>query len=273
MILPLFRSCLILLFTAILPCAAPESESWDRWKVHEASSRLRIDHGKWQCFLAKHLDTVAADGVNRVRYGRTSGTDRKGLESYLADLQSVKVSALDRKEQRAYWINLYNAKTIAIVLDRYPVKSIRDIDLSRGLLKNGPWDAKVLEVEGIKMSLNDVEHRILRPLWKDKRIHFALNCASLGCPNLASWAYTAKNTDSLLEKGARDFINSRHGARAEGMTLTLSSIFEWYREDFGKNEKELLDFLSNYAESPLKGMLRGHAGRIKYHYNWSLNDA
>lgn len=205
--------------------------------------------------------------------GSVSEGSRKGLEAYLADLQAVEVSSLDRAEQMAYWINLYNAKTVAVVLAKYPVKSIRDIDLSRGLFKQGPWDADILTVEGVKLSLNDVEHRILRPLWKDKRVHFALNCASLGCPDLAASAYTAANAAGFLAKGARDFVNSGHGVSLEGKTLVLSSLFEWYREDFGRTEKDMLEALTAWADPPRKALLAGHAGPIRYRYDWALNDA
>jgi Protein of unknown function, DUF547 len=99
-------------------------------------------------------------------------------------LQTVAISAYHQQEQQAFWINLYNARTVSAVLAHYPVASLRDIRLS-GLFSTGPWHAKLVTIEGEKVSLDDIEHRIVRPLWKDNRLHDALNCASLGCPNLA----------------------------------------------------------------------------------------
>lgn len=263
---------IVVLFSSILAAAAPKVDSWDRWKAHDPVSTLRFDHGKWQSFLDKYLDTASKD-VNLVRYGQVSSKDKESLESYLADLQGAKVSQRSRNEQKAYWINLYNAMTVAVILRHYPAKSIREIDLSKGVFKKGPWDAGIMEVEGRRLTLNDIEHRILRPLWKDNRVHFGLNCASLSCPGLAPEAYTAENTDRLLERGARTYINSPPGAAFEGDILILSSIFDWYRSDFGEDEKQVLAFLSRFASPTLKARLAGHSGKIRYRYDWSLNDA
>jgi hypothetical protein len=160
--------------------------------------------------------TEHPSGIHRVRYGSVTPDDRKALGDYLRALEGTEVSGLGREEQKAYWINLYNALTVMVVLDRYPVGSIRDIDISPGLFRRGPWGAKLLTIQGRKVSLDDIEHRILRPLWKDSRIHYAVNCASLGCPNLQPEAYTRANTESLLEKGAREFVNHPRGVRLEG---------------------------------------------------------
>ena len=257
-------------FIHIFP--APQADAREAWKARDSGSPTRVDHGKWQAFLAKYLDTASGE-ANRVRYGQVTGKDKQSLEAYLSHLQREKVSHLPRQEQKAYWINLYNATTVAIVLRHYPVKSIRDIDLPPGGSHKGPWDAAILEVEGHGLSLNDIENRILRPVWKDNLIHFGLNCASLGCPDLAPVAFTAENTDRLLEKGARGFINSRRGAAFADGGLTLSSIFDWYRGDFGKDDKEVFAFLSRFAAPPLRERLEGYAGKIHYQYDWTLNDA
>lgn len=251
--------------------AAPQANGWDGWKIRDSTSLLRVDHGKWQSFLSKYLDTSSKEG-NLVRYAHATDADKKSLESYLALLQGVKVSNLCGKEQKAYWINLYNAATVAVILRHYPVRSIRDINLSPGGVHIGPWDATILEVEGRKLSLNDIEHHILRPVWKDNLIHFGLNCASLGCPDLPALAFTAENTDRLLEKGARSFINSHRGVAFEGGKLILSSIYNWYRDDFGKDDKQVIAFLSRFASPALRGNLDGYAGKISYQYDWRLNE-
>lgn len=267
---PLFF--LPLLAIACLSQAAPDAEFRERWSVHGKSDR-KLDHGAWKDFLAQYLDTTAGDKINRLRYGEVTGADQGRLQAYLAGLEGEPVSRLNRPEQKAYWINLYNAKTVAVVLQAHPVGSIRDIKLSSVPLKAGPWDAKILKVEGIELSLNDIENRILRPLWKDSRVHFALNCASLGCPDLAAIPFTAANSDSLLETGAAAFIQSHRGARFDGPTLVLSSIFDWYKEDFGTTRVQVVAFVSRYATPALRKKLAEFKGSIKYQYDWKLNDA
>ncbi|MDY0042938.1 MAG: DUF547 domain-containing protein, partial [Desulforhabdus sp.] len=162
--------------------AVPKAELWAKWNEYDASSTTRVDHSPWGRFLQDYLVTDDPSGVNLVHYSRVTASDRKELDAYLDRLQQVKVTGLNRAEQKAYWINLYNALTMKVVLDHYPVKSIRDINLSSGLLglfTGGPWKAKLARVEGEELSLDDIEHRILRPIWRDKRIHYAVNCASI----------------------------------------------------------------------------------------------
>ena len=153
------------------------------------------------------------DGVNRVAYGKVAPQDKQALASYVDRLSKVQVTKLARSEQLPYWINLYNAATVKVVLDHYPVESILKIDISPGLFAKGPWKKKLLTVEGEAVSLDDIEHRILRPIWKDPRTHYAVNCASLGCPNLQPRAFTAGNMDELLDAGARAYVNHPRGAR------------------------------------------------------------
>jgi hypothetical protein len=252
---------------------APKADLWPRWQKHDATSSQRIDHGAWSAFLKKSLIAPHPSGVNRVRYAAVSAEDRKTLRSYLDKLQSVPISSYNRAEQRAYWINLYNALTIDVVLSHYPVESIRDIGISPGLFSRGPWDAKLLAIEGEKLSLNDIEHRILRPIWRDPRLHYAVNCASLGCPNLQPEAYTAENTEALLEKGARDYINHSRGVALKKGRLTVSSIYDWFKEDFGTTREALMQHWLKYADSDVGTALKGYSGGLNYNYDWRLNGA
>ena len=112
-----------------------------------------------------------------------------------------------------YWINLYNAFTVHLILEHYPQDSI--VDIRYGFFDFGPWDEKLLQIEDEEVSLNDIEHRILRPIWKDPRLHYALNCASLGCPNLQPESFYPGNVESLLNSRARDYINHPRGLRFE----------------------------------------------------------
>src|SRR6185503_17839522 len=129
------------------------------------------------------------------------------LDAYVEKMQGVAIRTFCRPEQRAYWANLYNATTVKVVLDHYPVDSIMKINISPGLFAKGPWKKKLLKVEGEEVSLDDVEHRILRPIWKDPRTHYSVNCASLGCPNLQPHAFTAATLDAMLDEAARGYVN------------------------------------------------------------------
>ena len=253
--------------------AAPQADLWPRWQAYDPGSDRVVDHSAWERFMAKYLVTSHPSGINRVEYGEVSAVDKQTLKSYLDDLQQVPVSQLNRNEQKAYWINLYNAATLDIVLDHYPVSSITKVNLASGLFSRGPWEAKILKIEGQEVSLNDIEHRILRPIWKDPRVHYAVNCASIGCPNLQDRAYTSKNTEVRLEKGAREYINHPRGAAFEGKKLVLSSIYDWFQEDFGGSDQGVLRHLRRYAAPDLAGKLESFSGRIDYRYDWSLNEA
>jgi hypothetical protein len=267
----LFLTTLFLLGFATTVTAGPKAKLWSKWLAHDVQSQTRIDHKAWNRFLEKYLISDHPSGINRFRYAAVTTQDRKELEDYLKRLQGVQVSGLNRAEQKAYWINLYNALTVKVILDHYPVKSIRDIKISPGLFKFGPWGAKLATIEGEQVTLDDIEHRILRPIWKDNRVHYAVNCASIGCPNLQPEAVTSANTEGLLEKGAREYVNHPRGARIERNRLNLSNIYKWFREDFGGSKEEVIQHLLKYAEDPLAESLKDFRGKIKYEYDWALN--
>lgn len=233
---------------------------------------MTVDHSAWDKLLAKYV-VSAPDGINRFAYRRVTSGDKSALKAYVAALQDVRVSALDGNEQRAFWINLYNALTIDVVLDRYPVKTIRDISISPGLFSLGPWGKALVAVESRKLSLDNIEHDILRKGWRDPRVHYAVNCASISCPNLMATAFTGAKLEQLLDDGARDYVNHPRGVRVEGGKVTLSSIYSWYRRDFGRNDVEVLHHISVYAKPALKKQLAGIDRIDGYDYDWSLNEA
>jgi len=251
--------------------AAPSPDLWPRWQAHVEDSSEIVDHRLWDMLLQRYLVTDHPSGINRFRYADVSPSDRQILDRYLEQLQQVRVSSLNRGEQKAFWINMYNGLTVQVILGHYPVKSIRDIDISPGLFSNGPWDAKLLVIENEKISLNDIEHHILRPIFKDNRIHYALNCASLGCPDLQPVAYTAANTNELLEAAAKAFINSPRGARLIDGRLQVSTIYKWFQEDFGGSEAGVISHLRQYADVGLADILRTYNKRLRYSYDWNLN--
>lgn len=252
--------------------AAPAPDLWPHWQRQVPGSTIIIDHSGWDKILSRYLVTNHPSRINRFRYSAVSQTDRQALNSYIIKLEQIKVSALDSKEQLAYWLNLYNSLTVKVILDHYPVKSITDIDISPGFFSNGPWDAKLLNIEGEKVSLNDIEHRILRPIFNDNRLHYAVNCASLGCPNLQGMAFTASNTEGLLQKGAQDYINSSQGAQITNGRLHVSSIYKWFQTDFGDSEALVIKHLQKYATGSLADDLRTYNKGLTYDYDWNLNE-
>ena len=240
-----------------------------------SGSAATVDHGAWDKLLKTYV-VAGPDGLNRVAYAKFKAEGHAALKGYLAALEKVDPATLDRPEQFAFWVNLYNAKTIDVVLDKYPVKSIKDISLGGGLktlIGGGPWQAKVMKVSGVDLTLDDVENTILRPIYRDPRVHYTVNCASVGCPNLAAEAYTGAKLEAMLEAGAKAFINSPRGVLVDGGKIQASSIYEWFQADFGGSEATVLDHLRKYASPALTEQLN-KIGRIaRYDYDWKLADA
>ena len=250
--------------------AAPKAELWPLWDQSDESTTAEIDHSAWQSFLDRYLDTQTGDGIYLVRYGAVSATDRQTLDTYITNLQTSDPRDYSKAEQKAYWINLYNAATVQLVLDHPMKTSILHMD--EGLFTIGPWNEPLLDVAGEKLTLNDIEHRILRPIWQDRRIHFAVNCASLSCPNLVKQVYTGGNTETLLTQNERAYINHPRGvAFNDKGRLTVSRIFKWYRDDFAEDQQQLLEYFASHADEPLASQLRAYDGRLSYDYDWDLN--
>ena len=266
-----FLPLCILLFAARAARGAPDAELWDRWTTHDPTAGTTIDHAAWTAFLDRYR-SMGPNGVARLDYGGVDADARERLQDYIDRLAGQDIGTFSRPVQRAYWINLYNALTVATVLDHYPVESIRDIDISPGWFSNGPWDAKLVEVDGVELSLNDIEHRILRPIWEDPRIHYAVNCASIGCPNLQPVAFTAANGERLLDAGARAYVNHPRGVGVEGEELVVSSIYHWFQADFGGTERGVMEHLERYADEPRRAVLMMYEGYDDHRYDWSLND-
>ena len=209
-------------------------------------------HAAWDKLLRKH---VGADG--RVNY-KGFKTDKAALDAYLKSLaDNLPADSWGRAEKMAYWINAYNAFTIDLVTDHYPLKSIMDLDGGK------TWDLKRIELGGKKYSLNQIENDILRPVFKDSRIHFALNCAARSCPPLMNRAFSADNLETMLEQRTRRFVNNpKYNSIAAGKA-TVSRIFEWYAADFG----DLRAFLYRYTKVKLEAGAIGFA-----EYDWNLNE-
>lgn len=195
--------------------------------------------------------------------------NRERLDIYLIHLQAHVPSAnWSREEQLAYWINAYNAFTIKIVLDHFPLNSIKDISGKLQIpLVNTTWDINFIEIGDKKLSLNDIEHRILRKEFNEPAIHFAIVCASVSCPPLRSGAYFADKIDKQLNEQALAFINDKSKNLIAVNHIEISKLFNWFEGDFTKTGS-LVDFLNKYAATKIN-----KDAKIDYlDYDWSLND-
>lgn len=191
------------------------------------------------------------------------------LDNYLRDMERADMSKFSENGRFAFYINTYNAWTLKLVLGSYPeISSIKEIRNGYG----SPWKIPLIKVGGKFLTLDDIEHSILRPEFKDPRVHFAINCASRSCPPLAARAYEGTTLDKQLSEAATKFINDRENNYFKGDTLHLSRIFYWFRKDF---DNDPIDFASRLARGELEKFIknRGDTIRIRYlPYDWSLND-
>jgi len=238
------------------------------WKKHDPASSIKVDHSAWDSFLTKYTAKDQA-GVNRVAYGNVSASDRQALRDYLARLQATDVTQLNRNEQYAFWLNLYNASIVNVGLDNYPVKSILDIK-SNLLDVKGPFNDTIATVNGEKLTPDTIESGIVRPIWNDPNLHYGFNCAAVSCPNLLSKAFTGDTINAQLEQAAVSFINEPRGVRLNGDKLIASKIYFWYSEDFG-GEQGILKHISKYANDRTKALLSGRTKIDRYEYDWALN--
>jgi hypothetical protein len=279
MIQTLRRAVLVLAFAAAAwpaavatAWAAPKAELWRFWQAHDPASRIQVDHRPWQEFLDRFV-VKGSGGFNLVRYAAVDAGAKRALKGYLGALARVLVRRLNRDTQRAYWINLYNALTIDVVLAHFPVASIRDINISPGWFARGPWGAKLVTIEGKRLGLDDIEHRILRPIWRDARLHYVLNCASMGCPEISERAFTPGDTEALLDRAAGRFVNHPRAVRFDDGRLKLSSLYHWYGEDFGPSETAIVAHIRGFAAPGLAQRLNGVRNFADGGYDWSLNAA
>lgn len=272
MLLGVFLPMLLLGGCASIERLAIPEKSLVQSELAQSGDRDSVSHEDWDSFLEQHTHRDQ-NGVVRIDYGGVSNEEHQSLKRYIKTMSAVRTTDLTKNAQLAFWINLYNAVTVDVILDNYPVASIRDI--RDGVLDLGPWEDKRLEVNGQALSLHDIEHGVVRPLWSDApETHYLLNCASVGCPNLPHRAYTGENIEETLFEAAAAYINdSQRGVFfTDKGRLVVSKIYAWYRDDFGGSDKDIIEHLQRYAAPALQGKLRGATKISSYVYDWSLND-
>ena len=268
------------LLTALLLALAPitvvagdglAADGVARFAAHRPDGERRVDHGAFATFLERYR-VAGADGIARVRYADVAGTDAAALDAYLARLGEVDVTALDRDEQLAFWLNLFNALVVDVVLAHYPVASLRDIDLDPRAAVHGPWTAAEFEVDGVALSLAAIEDDILFAYWRDPRLHYALHRGSLGCPNLPAVPFTGAGIDARLDAAAMAYVNHPRGVAVEGDELVVSSLYRWFQDDFGGSERAVLRHLMAFAEPARAMALQRFDAIDRDRYDWRLND-
>ena len=214
-------------------------------------------------------------GVNLVDYEalQADAGDAAKLAGYLDYLQGLDPRDYNRAEQMAYWINFYNALTVKVVLDAYPVETIRDIH--EGVVPyTGPWDDVHASVAGEDLTLNHMEHGILRPIWQDERIHYAVNCAAYGCPHLLETAFTAENTEDAA-RGRRARLREQLRGAWTSSTRTSSSSrasTSGTPRTSATPRRRCIEHVVEYADDELAAqLLHGFEGALEHDYDWSLN--
>lgn len=257
-----------LLFFVNFAQAATPMQKIDFWDDREAQSSFVVDNTIWQSILDKYLIKQHQSGVYLFDYDNVSNDDASKLEGYLDYLQSLEPRQMNAAEQKAYWINLYNAAHVDLVLQRNPSNSIREI--RSGVFTAGPWEMNILKISLQSLSLDGIEHGILRPIWNDPRVHFALNIATIGSPDLSAKAYSGQTIETQLEQAAKGFINHPRAVTVRGDELVLSRIFQWHDTDFATSFNQLKQYLVQYAEPELAAKIM-QANSAQYQYNWSLN--
>ncbi len=212
-----------------------------------------VSHEAWNKLLQQSVSSSGAVNYKAIKSNVTA------LDAYLDELARNPVqSSWSRNEQMAYWINAYNAFTVKLIVKNYPVKSIMDLHGGK------PWDEKWIQLGDKTYSLNEIENDILRPKYKDARIHFAVNCAAQSCPPLLNKAFTAANLSSTLDSQARKFINDSKFNQISAGEAKISKIFEWYAGDFGN----IVAYLNKYSTTKINA-----GAKVSYNeYNWALNN-
>jgi len=243
--------------------AAPKAKMIEFWNDYEPDSGLKMDHSAWDKILKKYVVSDHPTGVNRFRYDDVSNEDKAAVQAYLTYLQSRDPRQLNHARKKAYWMNFYNAAIVSIVLTEQPEETIRGVSRL--------WKKKRFVVTMQEMSLDDMEHGVIRPFYNDPRVHFGFTPATIGSGNIMPIAFTGDNVEELLDLNTRDFFNkSDRGMYIDGRTLRISSLFKWYKNDFGGTKGSIKTFIKKHVSQEVSDAI-DQTTRVTYQYNWKLN--
>lgn len=242
-------------------------------QMTETAMSQSFDHSLYDAVLKRH---VKKDKVNY-----KSLKSDKDFQTYLDMLSKANPNALPTREEKiSFWINAYNAFTLKLIIDNYPVKSITELSALGKLtafVGNSPWKREFFSINGKKMTLDEIEKEILLKMFKEERVHFAINCASISCPVLRPEAYTAETLNRQLNEQAKLFLKDtlRNRIDLKTKTIYISKIFSWYESDFAKPAGSIEKYLASYIDDEnIKRMLLNKEFKIEYlDYDWGLNEA
>lgn len=213
----------------------------------------QVDYNAYDQILSQNVSPTG-----KVDYTALIKNDKSELNQFLEELSATDPDKLNRDQRLAYWINAYNAFTIQLIVEHWPVNSIKDI------AQGEPWDKKWIKLNGNTYSLNQIENEIIRPEFKDARIHFAVNCAAKSCPPLLNEPYLSNKLNQQLDSQTKKFLNNSNYNQLSENSIQISSIFDWYKDDFGN----VIDFINKYVKTTIKS-----DATIRYTtYNWNLNN-
>jgi Protein of unknown function, DUF547 len=232
------------------------------------------DYSTWSSLLSKYYDP--AQGMN---YKALKANDKKTLDDLRRQMGTVDVQSLSRQDQLAYWINLYNINVVGVVVDNYPVESIRDLSTDP-IIRLNVFKKPSVQTKKGAISLNDVENEKVREGFKDPRIHFAINCAAKSCPPIRTEPYEGAKINDQLDDQVRKFLNGPHGARLakDGgeLVVHVTKIMDWFSDDFNKWAGGPVAFLKRYVSNDKRKMMDAAGNQIDLKfddYDWKLNDA
>lgn len=234
-------------------------------------------HAAWTDILQKYVSAPDSVGLTHFNYGglKANATDTAKLRGYIKSFSGVNPDALGPDQAIAYYTNLYNALTIDLIIQNYPLDSIRKAKVYNGKKVGGfvgPWKKVVTVVNGQTISLDALEHQVLRVRYPSPYVHYMVNCASVGCPNLLDRAWEADSYQALRKKAAFDYINSPRGVVITPKGLVVSSIYKWFNDDFGGSKENVLKHIRQYANADLAAAIDGGAKIVGYDYDWDVNN-
>ena len=264
----IFTGITLMIMLISVGFAAPSKDLWQYWDQSNPQSNKTIDFQPWQNFLDQYL--VTENGDTYVMYAKVTPQDKVALDQAIATYAHINILNYNKDQQFAYWINMYNMLTVRVILNHPNVTSIRQINAG-WLWGTKVWDTPVATIMGKSVTLNDIEHRIIRPIWNDPRIHAAVNCASISCPNLSKTVYEGEKINSQLDQAFSAWVNSPKGVILRNNTLLLSQIFNWYGSDFG-DARQMRDYIAKYTKNPtITNALKGDNPIGFQRYDWGLN--
>ena len=264
-----FFFILLIYFQTNIKDISSAKEIYDNKRIEQFHKQSVLKDNNWIIILDKYLEKSAIGEVSLFNYEKLKKNieDKKVLDNYIVYLENINITGLSRNEAVAYYANLYNAVTVRLITENYPIKSIRKL----GPLNSGPWKRKIIKLNDELVSLDDIEHKILRSKYRSPYIHYMLNCASISCPNLQKKAWKGQTLKADQQRAAVEYINSSRGVALKKDGLHLSSIYKWFKEDF-KSDVGVLGHILKYANKDLKKAIEKGVKIKSYNYDWTLND-